>query len=452
MTHGPKHHMFGFHDLVQTNAAGDMALGLEIDDVSRPPLPREFCQAGVLDLDQTNCQTDNFIPLHKTHAWNYPQGARQQWFGETDICLCNDRANDGQLICQMYDARRREHIEALPFPVHCINAAANKAVIINYDRLYSCGVYGYVPFDGKNIKLLDFPEDDGLWIGDLKTGEKQLVASIRQIASCGVKKLVKTGFPHYVTHPLLNPSGTRIVFLHRYRVLDGGETSRLMTVGLDGSKLRCLSKGFLSHFTWLSDDELFIWGAHQPGLSAMREAQYLRIPGILQCARLAKGLIRAVRGGSVSDAATSGKIQSKAFLLIKDSDCATIEKRAIGTLTEDGHPMARPGNPRVVVSDTYPDVRGDRQLYIYDVDKNERVDIGVFRRIFEKPDVSKFSVKDVQRGTDPRIVKRFDLEHYLFARSGLHCDLHPRWSHDGNSVWFDSIHEGTRQLYTAAIS
>ena len=38
-----------------------------------------------------------------------------------------------------------------------------------------------------------------------------------------------------------------------------------------------------------------------------------------------------------------------------------------------------------------------------------------------------------------------------FARSGLHCDLHPRWNHWGTKVAFDSIHEGTRQLYIYAL-
>ena len=72
ITNGPKHHLFGFHDLVQSNAKGDLALALEVDDISHPPLPGETCWSGVVPTDG-----GEFIPIHTTHTWNYPQGARQ---------------------------------------------------------------------------------------------------------------------------------------------------------------------------------------------------------------------------------------------------------------------------------------------------------------------------------------------------------------------------------------
>ena len=32
-------------------------------------------------------------------------------------------------------------------------------------------------------------------------------------------------------------------------------------------------------------------------------------------------------------------------------------------------------------------------------------------------------------------------------RGDIRCDLHPRWNRSGRAVCFDSIHEGSRQLY-----
>jgi hypothetical protein len=220
-----------------------------------------------------------------------------------------------------------------------------------------------------------------------------------------------------------------------------------MSIGIDGKGLRCLAKGFLSHFTWMADDELFIWGEHQPGLCAIREAGYLRIPGVLQSTLFVKKIIRMSRGvRSVLKVATPE--QTKAFLCIKDTENPYRTKCAIGVLTEDGHPMARPLKLKGLISDTYPDAAGNRVLMYYDVETNERTDIGSFKMISDKPNPKSFDVSASQTGIDRRILKKFSQELYLFTRSGFHCDLHPRWSASGDFAFFDSIHEGSRQVYS----
>ena len=452
ISHGPKHHLFGFHDLVQTNAKGDFALSLEVDDISHPPLLGETCAAGVIDL-----KTGGFRKLHDTHTWNYPQGARQQWIGDSDLCVCNDRAEDGNLISVLSDARSLRVIDQFPFPVHCIQSEKQLAFFQDFNRLYAVGGYGYVG-GNQPSRLIDIPENDGLWIGDLKTKKVDLLLSVRKIAECGERRPVKTGYPHYVTHGMLNPQGTRIAFLHQYRVPDGGDISRILTCDLDGQNLRCLGKGLISHYTWVDNETIFAFGEDQRALSALREAAWLRIPGILQSMVLAKKIVRTMRAlKSVKNENNGNTDQkashyvSKSFMLIRDCESAERKRIALGVLTEDGHPMANPKRHHLLVNDTYPNKAGNRTLMLYDVDNNIRTEIGLFRRLFKEPDPKTFDAQLSMKGVDPRICAKFPRRDYLFTRSGYHADLHPRWSFDGKTVFFDSIHEGTRQVYAVEV-
>lgn len=443
ITSGPKHHLFGFHDLVQTNAKGDFALCLEVDDISHPPLPGDTCSSGVVPADG-----GEFVPIHKTHTWNYPQGARQQWIGDSDLFTCNDRDDNGKVFAWVADVRACKTIERLPFPVHCLNASTRMAFWMDYDRTYACGGYGYSGSSHRG-KWMDIPEDNGIYAGNLDNGKSEVLVTMTDVAKCGESRPVRTGYPHIVTHFLLNPTGDRIAFLHRYLVPDGGGITRLMTVGTDGRGLRCLAKGFLSHFTWVSDNELFIWGADQRSLCAFRELPYLRLPGVLQSVKLAKSCMRACRNFRRRNSDTSRLVamQDKAFLLIEDRDNPTIEKTALGLLTEDGHPMANPAKGKFLINDTYPDSNGDRTLMFFDIERQYRKDIGKFRMLQDKPNQTQFDWKLAFKERDSRVNRKTDKKGLLFAFSGFHCDLHPRWSYSGNVAYFDSIHEGSRQVY-----
>lgn len=91
-----------------------------------------------------------------------------------------------------------------------------------------------------------------------------------------------------------------------------------------------------------------------------------------------------------------------------------------GVLTEDGHPSYDPDG-RWIVTDTYPDLKRHRTLLLFDTSTGKRYDIG------------KYFVPLLFEGT-------------------VRCDLHPRWSRDGQKVCFDSVHEGKRRMYNMDVS
>lgn len=448
LTHGPAHHFFGFHDLVEWNAKGDLLLGLEVHDISHPPLPGQTALSGVIEPG-----TGTFAPVHRTQTFNYPQGARQQWLGESDHFLTNDRDVAGNCVCRISDARERHVIGTLPFPVHCHEAKSGAAFFMNYDRVYRTGGYGYI--GGRDVHAgEDIPAGCGVFKGDVRTGEYALLTSMTEIALCGESQMVRTGYPHYVTHLVLNPAGTRLAFLHRYRVPDGGEITRLMTVGADGGALRCLAKGFLSHFDWLDDQSLMIWGQDSRTLCRFRERRWLGWPGVAAGVGLAKRALRAVRtwrGGRADGRGTKAN-SSHAFLRITDTYPPVVVPMALGILTEDGHPMVNPRDRRFLVNDTYPGEDKTRTLMLYRIDTGDRWDIGHYRMLDARPDLVTFDTEAVVREIDRRVLRKFQRDQMFFTRSGFHCDLHPRWNADGRWVAFDSIHDGTRQIYVANCS
>jgi len=100
----------------------------------------------------------------------------------------------------------------------------------------------------------------------------------------------------------------------------------------------------------------------------------------------------------------------------------TGERETVGedVLTSDGHCSYSP-NREWILTDTYPQQGHKRTLIVYRPADNLRVDIGSF-----------YSPPQLQ--------------------GEIRCDLHPRWNRDGTRVCFDSMHEGSRQVYEADVS
>ena len=435
LTNGPKHHLFGFHDLLITNHAGDKLLSLEVDTINRPPLPGELFGVGYV-------KDGHFVKVGDTTALNYPQGARQQWVADTELFTVNNRVGDiwGS---DLYDASTNQLVDRFEATTHMLSKDGKYAYGLDYARLTRLGGYGYTGLEDKCASEAT-PSTTGITKMDMQTKKVELLVSVRQVAECGG---ASSGVSHhYLTHLCLNPSCTRVAFLHRYFMVDGGLMTRLMTIGTDGSELRCLAQGFLSHFDWKDDNTIYIFGRANSSLDALRNNPLLSnrlMAGPMKVAKkVAKFILRrGTSGGNVN--------AGKYFMFITDSGQPKISPFAQGLITEDGHPMTNPICRDWCINDTYPDAEGIRTLMLYQFSTNQRLDLGTFKRLFEVPDMA---LKDTYfAGVDDKILNSISAEELAFTRSGLHCDLHPRWTRDGKTAVFDSIHEGSRQIYAVNV-
>lgn len=84
----------------------------------------------------------------------------------------------------------------------------------------------------------------------------------------------------------------------------------------------------------------------------------------------------------------------------------------------DGHPSV---HGSFVLFDTYPNRSRMQRLFLFDMRSKAEVSLG-------------------------------ELYEPLRFRGVSRCDLHPRFSRDGNSIFFDSAHDGSRQMYEMKLS
>ena len=180
ITSGDKHHFFGYIGQCQTipwNASGRYILGLEVDFIDRLPAPEEFATIILVDTHSKN----KIIKLDKCHAWNPQQGTMFYWNPkkpETQFFFNDRDIKTGKVFTVLYDIKKKRRVREYKFkdtPVGNGGVAADGSAFlaINYGRLARLRlVTGYPEaLDWSSDKIA--PENDGIFLVNIKTGEKK---------------------------------------------------------------------------------------------------------------------------------------------------------------------------------------------------------------------------------------------------------------------------------------
>ncbi len=377
---GPKHHFASaYYHLCSWDASERYLLCLETDIENHNPKAHEPATLGMVDLE-----TGEFLPLAETRAWNFQQGAMQQWLGTApdSLIIYNDFRN-GKFVSVILNAHTGKEVKVIGRAVSAVSHDGTKAVSLNFARLHITRPgYGYAG-DGDDPRMEEkYPEDDGLYYVDLLTGESKLIVSYADIFRLNPPPQQESTRLLWMNHTLINPDDTRVFFLGRSpRTGGSGWVTAAYTVNLDGSELRCVLPYHwsASHFDWLSADRLMV-----------------------------VTLYRGVRPWS--------------HLLFTDTESHDKDFRVIGEgiLMHDGHGVFSPGG-RWMATDSYPDAHHKRTLLLLNMENDALLRLGRFN---DPPD----------NFTGPS-----------------RCDLHPRFNRRGDKICFDSVDDGTRQVYLAEL-
>ncbi len=306
-------HNFGYYDKSPWSKDGRYMVYLQPSDASRKYVTAE---AVPIILYEVASGTERI--LAKTRVWNSQQGAMLQWLGPdySSRVLYND-FREGK-YCSVILSVKDATEQVVAMPVYAVASDGCTAASLDFSRLNTYGKgYGYcnLPDNTINRKLPDGP---CIWTVDLAHNQvRALPFTYSDLAQVGHQESMELGY-HKINHIMINPSGTRMMFIHRW-IVAGVKHHRLMTCNMDGSDLYVLlDHGMVSHSAWKDDETI---------LSFCNSREY-----------------------------------GDAYHILHDR---TQRREAVCTdvLRFDGHPSFSPDG-KYVITDSYPDFKRKQSLYL----------------------------------------------------------------------------------------
>lgn len=317
-------HLFGYYDKCPWNRDEDKIIYLEVSRTHKDVAPKEEAK-----IILKNLKSNEETVIASTKAWNVQQGCMLQWLGPdfNSKILYNDFI-EGELRTVILNIQTNEK-QIINFPIYTVDKSGKWGLTLDFYRLHRMRPgYGYSNKEDKTEKEL-VPEEYCIFKVDLEKNEQQGIITYQDLYSIDFKESMKEA-EHKVNHIMINPSGNRFMFLHRW-IENGVKNTRLLTADIDGKNIyNLLDDGMTSHCTWKNDDTILGWAKKE-------------------------------------------KIGTHYFL-IKDK---TKEYKVIAgdKLLTDGHPTYSP-NGKCFITDTYPDFKRKQHLYIYKEETDELINIG----------------------------------------------------------------------------
>lgn len=253
--HARRGFFFGFHDKVPWSADDRYLAAHRVSIPLRMPTPDDATEVGYF----SGAAFDEFHSVGHTRAWNWQMGAQLQWVGREHHLLYNDF--DGtKHVARIVDLEGRTRT-VLPCPIGALSPDGRFAVSHSFTRLrpWSSG-YGYATgFDPDADVNIPTARERGLRIVDVSSGRVHDLFSVAEIARHAPEASMEGAY-HFFSHPLVNPSGTRFVFFHRWLVEGNRLWTRMLSCDWEGRGLYVFpTAGMVSHIAWRDDRHILAY-------------------------------------------------------------------------------------------------------------------------------------------------------------------------------------------------
>lgn len=260
LTSGTKHHFFGYIGQCLTipwNESGQYILGLEIDSIDRMPRPKEAAKVFIIDTKNSN----KIIYLDKSHAWNPQQGTMFYWNPlqpETQFFFNDKNTETGEVFTVLYDVVQKRRIHEYKYadaPISNGGVASDGSAWLglNYGRLARLrAVTGY-PGATDWSKDEIAPDNDGIFKVNIKTNQKELLVSYRQLeAKIKEQNPILNHSGLFINHTLWNRDATKVYFFVRagWDNHPGEKINIPCSINADGTGLTMHERHIGGHPEW----------------------------------------------------------------------------------------------------------------------------------------------------------------------------------------------------------
>lgn len=404
-----------FFDTSPISPSGRYIAFLETDFDDRLPNPSDTAHVVVIDLT-----TGAEAYRSTTAAWDTQLGAQIQW-GASDAALIFNRKTPSQdravgVAANLFDGSE----QSLNGQVYMVSPDGAQAASFRLEALPPLQAgYGVIVAPEHVPTWRGWPDDEGLWLTDLSTGQERLALGLAAIVGhAGQVRMNLDPDKGYLGgfHVKWSPDGARLMLLMRWRQ-DGNRQTRnfLFVCDANGSNLRLIlhaSKwGFGHHPNWCPDSRQVVMNL---GQGAKRGPW----------GRIDRAMAAALRRLGFSYHSASKSLS----LALLDTDKEEPAPQFIPNAAGSGHPSLHPGG-RYVLTDAYPTepvARGDGTVPLRWIDRTS----GEERILAHVP----------------------ALPPHRVAGNAWRVDPHPVFDRSGTRVVFNAAPGGVRGVFLADIS
>ncbi|MEM4248363.1 MAG: hypothetical protein QXH80_03770, partial [Candidatus Nanoarchaeia archaeon] len=295
--------------------------------IIRHPLKNDKAKIGFFDIN-----SKEFHEIAETEIWCWQQGCRLQWFPNTsNLQVFYNCMITGDYASVIMDISNGHKICEFRKPLYSLSPDGKYGLTLNFSRLQRLRPgYGYSLLPDKTLGLNE-PENDGIWLVNLKNGEEKLLHSIKEIANTDRTDEMENA-EHYFNHLFFAPDSKRFIFFHLWHK-NGKRRSRLIVSDISDGIPKVFDNYFnVSHYTWKNSSEILLTGT------------------------------------------TADKKFEYRLLNIENGN---IVKIGNNILNVDGHPTFLKSGT-MILTDTYADKYGERHLLLFELNNQKINNIGYF--------------------------------------------------------------------------